>query len=310
MRETAPGGAVARAGSFRSGKPRKTSVVERTLQGLATALRDSVFSEKLASRPGLLQGTDPRVKTAGLLTLLVVAGLVRNPAFLLGLYLLTLVLARASSLPIGYFVKRVWLFIPIFAGIIVLPSLFNVVKAGDPLFTIWDFGREVQLGPWSLGDSLAVTRQGLTGAIIFILRVATSVSLAVLLAVTTKWPDLLKSLRVFFVPRIFILILSMTYRYIFLLLSLASDMFTARRSRLVGPSSPREDRHFAAASIGTLLGKSQSLSEDVYAAMVSRGYTGEPRTLHRFQLHSRDLMFALFVVLLSVAAIGGDRLLG
>ena len=50
------------------------------------------------------------------------------------LYLATLVVARASRLPFDFFVKRVWLGIPLFAGIVVLPSLFLV--PGPRLFEV------------------------------------------------------------------------------------------------------------------------------------------------------------------------------
>ena len=297
-------------GLTRSGRRRRVSVVQKTLQGLSRVLRESVFSEKIAARPGLLQKLDPRAKTAGLLGLLVLAAFVQHWLILLALYAVALILAGASRISLGFFVKRVWLFIPLFTGIIVLPSLFNVFRAGDPLWTIWDFGREVTLGPWSLGSSLAVTKQGVEGAAVLILRVAVSVSLAVLLALTTRWADLLKSLRVFFVPRIFILILSMTYRYIFLLVNLASDMFTARLSRMACSSSPGEDRRFAARSMGTLLGKSHTMSEEIYAAMVSRGYNGEPMSTHRFAMRGSDIAWLAAMVLVGLLAAGGDRFLG
>jgi cobalt/nickel transport system permease protein len=293
-----------------SGRRRRVSAVERSLQGLSAALRASVFSEQIAARRGLLQLLDPRVKTAAVAGLIVVTGLARSIPVLAALYLMTLVMARSSAISLGYFLKRVWLFIPLFTGVIVLPSLFNVVRAGDPLFTIWEFGREVHFGPWSLGESLAVTRQGVLGAATLMLRVATSVSLAVLLTVTTRWPELLRALRVFFTPRIFILILSMTYRYIFLLLGQAGDMFTARRSRMAGASSPRDDRRFIGHSMGTLWGKSEALSEEVYAAMISRGYDGEPRSTRRFHAAPRDAVFLAFAILLGVIAIGGERLFG
>lgn len=292
------------------GRLKHTSVVERTLESLSHVLETSVFSEKVAARPGFLQGIDSRVKVLGILLLLVTAALIHNAIILGMLYGASILLAKISLIPTKFFIKRVWLFIPLFAGIIAIPSLFNIVRAGDPLFTIIDFGREVRIGPWSIGNSLAVTRQGANGAVIFILRVATSVSLAVLMALTTRWSELLKALRVFYVPRVFILILSMTYRYIFQLLGLASDMFTARRSRMVGPSSPRDDRRFISSSMGTLLGKSQALSEDVYAAMVSRGYNGEPKTLNYFSLTLKDLVFAAALAVIAAAAIMGDRLTG
>jgi cobalt/nickel transport system permease protein len=277
---------------------------------MSHAIRETVFSERVASRPGLLQETDPRVKTAGLLGLLLTASFLQNWYMILALYALTLAMAMVSSISLWFFIKRVWLFVPIFTGIIVLPTLFNIFRPGDTLWTIWDFGREVTIGPWSLGTSIAITSQGLKGAVVLILRVATSVSLAVLLTLTTHWADLLKALRVFRVPRIFVLILSMAYRYIFLILGMATDMFTARTSRMVGSSSPKEDRRFIASSMATLMGKSHALSEEVYSAMISRGYTGEPLTLHRFKASSGDWLWLAAVVLLGAAVLGSDRLLG
>lgn len=310
MRETGVKKAATKGIPGTMAEMRKVSVIQRTLQGLSGALMESVFTERVAARPGLLQRTDPRAKVLGIISLLIVAALVRNWQILLAMYLLTLVLAGVSRISIAFFIKRVWLFIPIFAGIIVIPSLFNVFRPGDPLWVIWDFGHEVTVGPWSLGASVAITKQGLEGAVLLVLRVAVSVSLAVLLTLTTRWSDLLKALRVFFVPRIFILILSMTYRYIFLLLDIAGDMFTARTSRMVGPSSPKEDRRFVASSMGTLLGKSHAMSEDIHSAMISRGYNGEPMSTHQFHMRLADWALSATAALTAVAVIAGDRLVG
>ena len=54
--------------------------------------------------------------------------------------------------------KRVWLFIPIFTGIIVLPATLNVITPGEVVVPL----------PFGLG----LTRQGLTAAAIITIRVA------------------------------------------------------------------------------------------------------------------------------------------
>lgn len=293
-----------------NGRVVKTSAVEKTIRGIAATLQNTIFAERIAERDGLLQKVDPRIKIFGLLLLLIAAALAGNPLTLVALYLLILTMAARSAIPVPFFIKRVWLFIPLFAGIIILPSIFNVVRPGDPLWTLWDFGREVQFGPWSLGSSLAITVQGLIGGVLLVMRVAVSVSLAVLVALTTRWADLLRALRFFHIPAIFVMILSMTYRYIYLLLGLANDMYIARTSRLAGSSTPREDRHFTAASMGSLLGKSHALSGDVYTAMVSRGYTGEPRISRRLSLRSLDLVVAATLLAIAALIIGGDLALG
>jgi len=302
-----------RPGGFEPGGPDRAvrqSALARTLLGLGRLARDTIYSEKVAARPGLMQGVDPRVKVAGVLVLLLLASLLRHWYLVLGLYLVSVAMAAAASIPAWFFMKRVWMFIPLFAAVIALPSIFNVVRDGDPLWVIWDFGGEVRLGPWSLGTSLAITQQGVRGAVMLVLRVAASVSLGVLLALTTRWNELLRALRVFHVPRLFVLILSMTYRYIFLLLAMATEMFTARASRMVGPASPREDRRFLAAGMGALLGKSHALSEEVYAAMVSRGFDGEPVTASRFRTAAADWVWLASTATLALSLLAGDRIIG
>ena len=181
----------------------------------------AMFAEDTAAHEGLLQRVDPRVKVVTLLGLLVAVSLVRSLPVLVVAYLATLVLAVLSRLPMRLFVRRVWLFIPIFTGIVVLPATLNVITAGHVV---------VPLGTW-FGHELGITAEGLTSAAMIVTRVATSISLVVLLTLTTPWTRLLAALRALLVPRLFILVLGMAYRYLFHLLNSVLDMFTARRAR-------------------------------------------------------------------------------
>jgi hypothetical protein len=119
------------------GKRKKGSFVEKTLTGGAGLLRQVMFSEDVASARGLLQRLDPRVKLGSLLVLLVATAVVHNVVVLLAAYVSTVALAAASRLPVGFFVKRVWLFVPIFTGIVVLPATLSVVTPGDVVLQLW-----------------------------------------------------------------------------------------------------------------------------------------------------------------------------
>jgi cobalt ECF transporter T component CbiQ len=283
------------------GRRKKGSFVEKTLTGGAGLLRQVMFSEDLAARQGLLQRIDPRVKVLGLLVLLVALGLVHNVEILAAAYLLTLALAAASRVPVAFFVKRVWLFVPIFTGIVVLPATLSIVTPGDVVLPLWT---------WD-GTQHGLTAQGLTSAALVISRVATSVSLVVLLTLTTPWVRLLAALRVLGVPRVFVLVIGMAYRYVFLLLGAVTDMYEARKARTVGAQKhDASARSFLSASAGTLFGKAHHLSEEVHQAMEARGYRGEARTVSSFRLRATDAAAALAVVLVAVAAYGGDHLLG
>jgi energy-coupling factor transporter transmembrane protein EcfT len=144
------------------------------------------------------------------------------------------------------------------------------------------------------------------------MRVACSVSIVVLLTLTTPWTKLLAGLRALFVPKIFILIIGMAYRYIFLLLNSVTDMYTARKARSAGnPSGDvKEGRRFVTATAGALFGKAHALSDEVHMAMVSRGYSGDAKTLQAPAVGVADLAFLLGVLLFASLTLGGDRLVG
>jgi cobalt/nickel transport system permease protein len=101
----------------------------------------------------------------------------------------------------------------------------------------------------------------------------------------------------------------MTYRYIFLLLHATNGLFEARRSRLVGQSSPAEQRRWIAGSIGALTSRAFKMSNDVYLAMLARGFTGELHTYTDFRFRARDWLLLSGALLLSAAALGVPHLL-
>lgn len=276
-----------------SGKSRSPQgFLERTLAGFADTLEQSLFAEEIARQDGLLQRVDPRVKLLGALALLIAVSFSRSLPVIVALYLVTLPIAALSRVPLGFYLKRVWVFMPFFTGLVALPALFNVFTPGPALVTL------IQLPSFTL----AITLPGVVTAAFLILRVGASVSMTVLLILTTRWAVLLRSLRVLRMPQTFVLILGMTYRYIYVLLHTANDMFLARKSRLVGRMSGAEDRRWLTASMGTLLAKSYDLSDQVYLAMQSRGFRGEVLVLDTFRMTLRDWVWlGIFLVTASIA---------
>ncbi len=184
------------------------------------------------------------------------------------------------SIPADYLIKRVWLALPFFTGLIVVPALF--ITPGPVLF--------------HLPLQLVITKTGVNTVLFLLLRVSTSVSLTLLLILTTPWNMVLSALSVLRLPDVLILILGMTYRYIYLLLHTANDMFLSRKSRMVGHLNTSENQRVLAAISGTLLSKSLNLSSEVYLAMQSRGFRGSIITLKPFKMKSKD-WFWLFVFL-------------
>jgi len=252
----------------------------------------------------LLQALDIRVKLFSFLFLILIISLLRTPQTLWVLYGLSLVLAILSRVSLGLFLKRVWLFVPLFSAAIVLPALLNIITPGDPLWVIMKLNRSYAWGPYAIPAEIAVTRQGLWGGIVFISRVAASVSFAVLFTLTSKWTEVFSGLRYLFVPRIFVMTLSMTERYLFVFLRLVQDMYRARKSRTIRPLSPAAERNWTASRIGVTYKKSVDMSHDIYKAMLSRGFHGEFRSPCRYQATAAD-----YIWLVTVLCFGGILML-
>ncbi len=281
----------------------------KTLLDTTRAIEQSVFQMDLASNNGFLQALDPRTKVASFFMFLLLAAFSKGLFILSMIYLLSLSLAVASSIPMSLFFKRVWIFVPLFTGFIALPAIFNVVTPGDDVFTLICFGHPVSFGPFTLPASITITRQGLVGATILITRVAVSVSLTILLVLTTRWMDLLDALSVLKVPQVIILVVAMTYRYIHLFLRSLENMLLARKSRLFAPCATVDEHGWISSRLGVLVGKSYHLSTEVHLAMISRGWSGTPRSLGKFQFDITDKFVMALSFVICSAGILFDKLL-
>lgn len=261
----------------------------RLALGLAQVLQRVLDPAPEAPPPGgLLQGLDPRIKLVGALALIISAVLTYSLAVLAGLFALALALAFASHISAARLGQQLWLGVLAFTGVIALPAL--VVVPGSPLWQL----------PW-LGWT--VTQQGLRSAAFLVGRAETSATLALLLVASTPWPHVLKAMRTLGAPLVLVAILGMTHRYIFVLAQTATQLFDARRSRLVAPMTAARQRALATAAAGVVLGKAFALSSEVHLAMISRGYRGEVHLLDDFRTRARDwvaLPLALSVPLLIV----------
>jgi cobalt/nickel transport system permease protein len=276
----------------------KKSIVERSIGAFSNFFDESSYAEGYACKRGLLQFVDPRFKLIGMLWLVVCVILVTRVEWVLAILGVTLLLAVASKVRLGYYLRRVWLFIPLFTLVIAVPAMFNFIVPGQPILVILSMGQS--LGPLVSPWTITITIPGVQGAILFVLRTGTAVSLVILLALTTRWTDLLASLQSLKVPKAFVMILGMTYRYVFVLVGIAQDMAFALKSRTLGPERNANVREWLGATIGVLFRRSMNMSELVNLSMISRGYDGRVRKVTGFRAEPFDWAFLGFLLGLGV----------
>jgi cobalt/nickel transport system permease protein len=247
------------------------------------------YLDPYRDRSSPIHRLDPRVKlllAVGfiLATALTPAG--AWPAYIL-LFALLLAVEILSDLGVGYVMRRSLLAFPFVLAAV--PILFTL--PGDPLLTL-------HIGPWSPTISVA----GVERFISIALKSWLSVQMAIVLASSTQFPDLLSAMRAVRVPKLLVAVIGLMWRYLFVLADEAMRLMRARDARSGHPvETPYRTggtlawrARVTGGMAGNLFMRSFDRGERIYAAMAARGYDGEVRTLG-MQPVPRSQMALLFV---------------
>jgi cobalt/nickel transport system permease protein len=148
---------------------------------------------------------------------------------------------------------------------------------------------ETVLGTVPLGfANLTVYAEGLERFASIAVRSWISVQMAIVLASTTPFPDLLMAMRGIRIPRLLVAVFGLMWRYLFVMADEAGRLMRARESRSgsTGDARLRTGGTLAwrakvtGGMAGSLFLRSIERGDRIYSAMASRGYDGEVRGFH------------------------------
>ncbi len=230
------------------------------------------FLDPYRPRPSLVHRLDPRVKFVLALAFILVTALTPAGAWPVYILLFSLILSVEvlSELGVGNVLRRSSLALPFVLA--ALPVIFTV--KGLPLLSL-------PLGPWTL----TATHEGLARFASVAAKSWLSVQMAIVLAASTPFPELLLAMRAIRLPRLLVAIVGLMWRYLFVLVDEAMRLMRAREARSghqaepgarVGGSVAWRAR-VTGGMAGSLFLRSFERSDRIYVAMVSRGYDGEVR---------------------------------
>lgn len=263
-------------------------MLEASTKEILKIFRDAVLYEKYTNLQGFLQKLDPRVKFIATVALILAAVISENIEIQLMILVLTFLLALVSKISFRFFITRTFLFIPLFAVVIASPLPFTI-------------DGKILLSFKVNGMLITVSKEGLWEMLIFVLRVWACVSVSILLILTTRWNNLLHGLSKLRIPRLFIAILNLTYRYIYFFTDMLYKMLMARESRLTGSVGLLETLKGGSLALGSLFIRAYERGEKIYLAMRSRGYCGEIKTIEDFKIRKLDIAFLTFIGAIIVA---------
>ena len=228
-----------------------------------------------------IHALDPRVKLLATAGFAIGNALLPDGAWLAfaAAWLCVLTVSSLARLGAGFAARRAFIVLP-----------FTLAAASvlfaTPGHVVWHGA----LGRWPL----VITGLGVARFLSLVLRAWLGVQLAVLLAATTSFPDLIHALRHLRVPAVCASILAFMYRYLFVLAGEATRLMTARSARSAGLPGVKAGgglawrAQVAGGMGGQLVVRSLVRADRVYGAMVARGYQGELLTMNPHELHRKD----------------------
>lgn len=132
-----------------------------------------------------------------------------------------------------------------------------------------------------------------------------SVTSVGLLSQRTKWNAISGALKKFYIPDLFILILDITIKYVYMLGELSLDLLYAVKLRSVGKNNRK---YVSMAGVaGTVFLHSKVMAEELYHAMECRGFTGEYHTYHKSKLGWIDYLYLVIHVGFAILFIHFER---
>lgn len=173
-----------------------------------------------------------------------------------------------AELPVAPILKRILLVEPLIIGVGILNPLFDqhtIVLAG-----------------------IVISRGWITFLSIFI-KCGLTVTVSLLLIATTGMDKLAVALRMLKIPKIFVLQLLLTYRYISVLIEEVSRMMRAYSLR--APGQKGIHRSVWGSFAGQLILRTFDRAQRVYQSMNLRGFTGEYNTGGVSKLRSKDFAY-------------------
>ncbi len=213
-------------------------------------------------------------------------------AFIFLLYLI-------ARLKVFQVYRKIFFLAFIFGFLVVLPASLNVITPGKIIFNLITFDKPSHFWIYDIPQNIGFTENGFQVVSLVFLRVLNSVSFALLIVFTTPFPSFIKSFKIIGVPDTFLMIISLAYKYIFILSRTIEETYFALKSRLAGNIKSRNIRKLISGRIFFIFKKSMIIYENTYFAMVSRGYNG------KVKLHSQyHFTFVDFVSLIIIVASG------
>lgn len=248
---------------------------------------NEVFSDYFAQKENFLTKIDPRIKMIFVFGAIIIT--ISSPTSYVPIIITLLGMAFLLSVGLPPKIILLRLIAPLGIAMVVLAT------------QIFFYGK-IPIFKWNLfGFNLVGYKEGLLHGFLIMGKIIGAVSLVIFLSLTTPVNKLLSAARWFKMPRIWIEVAMLTYRYVFVLLADALTIKDAQKVRL-GYSSLSKSLKSLGELAGSVVIRAYDQSIATYEAMMLRGYNGTMRNIaYKEAFKVKDMMASfIFVTILAL----------
>jgi cobalt/nickel transport system permease protein len=272
----------------------KLTFIDRTLKKSASFVRVSINQYESAKSASIFQHISAPAFLLFFIAWIVCISLTHTIRGQLIFMAILFILILISNTHFVSFYKKVFILSFLFGFLVMVPAALNVFTPGRMLFTLIRLQSEKTFLIYHLPANIGITYEGLLLVLRMFLKVLNSVTLTFFTLHIISFNRLIKALRTIRVPAIFILIITLSYKFIFILSYTVEEMYLALKARWIGGFSQGETRRIIAGRMGFLFNKSWIRYEETYRAMVARGFTGEVKITHIEKIDLKDIGLLTF----------------
>jgi cobalt/nickel transport system permease protein len=280
-------------------KRAKLSFLEKTILNSASTVKSIYQQAENAARENFIQKVNPNVKFISLIYLEILISLVGNLQKQVVISALIFLLFLFARVKVVQVYRKIFFLAFIFGFLVTFPASLNIITPGKVIFNLITFDKPSHFWIYEIPQNIGFTENGFKVVLMIFLRVLNSVSIALLIIFTTPFPSFIKSFKIIGVPDTFLMIISLAYKYIYILSRTIEETYFALKSRLAGNIRTENLRNIISGRIFFIFKKSGIIYGSTYFAMVSRGYNGKIKLNSEYHFSFTD-----WVSLIVIAATG------
>lgn len=234
------------------------------------------YLDTLSYKNTVVHRIDPRIKL--IMTFAFILTVVSFPKYelsgMIPFFLFPVLLSSLGDIPVKFILKKLLVVSPF----VILVGIFNPLL--DTATMHMFYGVHIS-GGWISFASIIIK---------FIL----TISAALLLIATTSFPGVCYGFQRLSLPKIFVSQMLFMYRYIFVLMDETMKIVRARNMRSFGNRG--SGIKVFTNIIGVILVRTIEKAENIYRAMLSRGFDGRLRSSKKYKITFKDLLTALLCI--------------